>query len=64
MNELKKQRKDFASLSNEELLEKYNQLIGGLKGHYVEYPLEFLKETSLSLKLLDKEKLVPAINFV
>ena len=64
MNELKKQRKEFDNMSNECLLEKYNQLIGELKGHYVDYPTDFLKETNLSLKLLDKEKLVPAINFV
>jgi len=54
----------MANMPNEELLENYNKLSGEIKGHYVEYPFDYLKDQSLSLKLLDKEKLVPAINFV
>jgi hypothetical protein len=61
---LRQDRQEFAKQSNEELLEKYQKLIGEIKGHFVEFPLEYLKDLNLSLKLLDKEKLVPAINFV
>ena len=61
---LKKDRKEFSEMSNEELLDKYKELVGEIKGHYVEFPFDYLKEQNLSLKLLDKEKLVPAINFV
>jgi len=62
--QLKEDRKIMANMPNEELLENYNKLSGEIKGHYVEYPFDYLKDQSLSLKLLDKEKLVPAINFV
>lgn len=61
---LKKDRKEFKETPEEEIVEKYHKLSKEIKGHFVEYPLFFLKDSSLSLKLTDKEKLVPAINFV
>ena len=61
---LKKDRNDFKELTNEELLERYHELSPQIKGHLVRYPISYLKDMNLSLKLFDKEKIVPAINFV
>lgn len=62
--ELKKDRIDMKGLNDEELLERYKELSPHIRGHYVEYPYNYLKNMNLSLKLFDKEKIVPAINFV
>ena len=61
---LKHDRSDFLKISNEELLERYSELSPHIRGHFVEYPYNYLKEVSLGLKMFDKEKIVPAINFV
>lgn len=61
---IKKDRKYMKNLPAEELLKKYNELKDEIKGHFVEYPTEYLSKQSLALNLTNFTKLVPAINFV
>lgn len=61
---LKKDRADMSEQGEEEFLERYNELSPHIKGHFVEYPTNYMKDVNLGLKMFDKEKIVPAINFV
>ena len=48
----------------EELKKLYAEKIGGIKGHIVEYPIEFLYLENLDIDFFSKENLIPEKNFI
>ena len=61
---LKKDREAFLQTPMSETLEMYNKLKDNVKGNYVEYPTEYLRDAPLELQATNLAKLVPAKNFV
>lgn len=61
---LKDDRKYIKDLDPKEFLDKYMELKDEIKGHFVEYPTEYLSKQSLALSITSFTKLVPVINFV
>ena len=48
----------------EELKKLYAEKIGGIQGHIVEYPVEFLYLENLDIDFFSKENLIPEKNFI
>ena len=46
------------------LKEKYEESIIGIKGHIVEYPIDFLENEELNIDFFSKENLLPEKNFI
>jgi phospholipase D1/2 len=61
--DLKKRKIIKTEEDKEELKNKYNQIISGIIGHIVEYPIEFLQNEELDIDFFSKENLVPEKNF-
>ena len=61
--DLKKRKIIKTEKDKEELKQKYDELIGGIKGHIVEYPIEFLSNEELDIDFFSKENLIPEKNF-
>ena len=61
---LKNNRKVIKTEEDKEQLKAlYKEKIGGIKGHIVEYPLEFLYMENLDIDFFSKENLLPEKNF-
>ena len=61
--DLKKRRIIKTEQDKEELKKRYDENIGGIKGHIVEYPVEFLSNEELDIDFFSKENLIPEKNF-
>ncbi len=61
--DLKKRRIIKTEEDKKELLKRYDDNISGIKGHIVEYPIEFLCNEELDIDFFSKENLIPEKNF-
>lgn len=63
--ELRQDRQEFKAKTNIMLFDEYGKEKHKVKGHYVEYPTQFMINQNLDLQASNVvTKLVPAINFV
>ena len=60
---LKKRKIIKTEEDKEELKKLYDDNIGGINGHIVEYPIEFLNNEELDIDFFSKENLLPEKNF-
>lgn len=63
-NDLKESRKQFKDMGLAVVRKNYDKEKHKLRGFFVEYPVNFLKDAVLELKASNLANLVPAINFV
>ena len=61
--DLEADRKAFEETPMEEIQEIYDEQIGGVVGHVVDYPIHYMENESLALDSFDMHNLVPKINF-
>ena len=61
--ELVADREAFENTSIEERQNTYDENIGGVVGHVVDFPVHYMQEQSLELDLTDVHNFVPKINF-
>ena len=61
--DLKKRRIIKTEEDKKELLKRYDDNISGIKGHIVEYPIEFLCNEEIDIDYFSKENLIPEKNF-
>lgn len=59
-----KKIKNIKKYTEKARLDKYSELVETVQGNIVEFPLKFLRDEDLQIKVLKKEFFLPDITFV